>query len=172
MTGGGRALLAGLAPYRPHRTPRPPKDCLAPLIRAAPKVTDPEAWHANGAYLAGFELLADGYYWEAHEVWEPVWMRAAPNSRERMLLRALIQTANACLKTALERPAAAARLWREAEDLAAEVAASGPPLLMGIDAPRFAGRVAAAGAGMELPTSLFNGMPVKQYIASNEGAPK
>lgn len=172
MSGGGRALLAGREPYRPGRTPRPPKEYLAPLIPAAPKVTDPQAWDANGAYLAGFTLLEDGYFWEAHEVWRPVRTRAARNSRERMLLLALIRTAEACLKTALERHEAAARLWWEAESLAAEVAASGPPLLMGVDTARLAGRIAAAGAGLELPASLFTGMPVDEYIARSAESPE
>ena len=61
-------------------------------------------------WQAGLAFLRDGFFWEAHEVWEPLWMAAPPNGPERCLLRGLIQAANAGLKRAMGRPRAAARL--------------------------------------------------------------
>jgi hypothetical protein len=55
-------------------------------------------WQDNAAYLYGHRLLEAGFYWEAHEVWEAVWMNCRPNSTEKVLLQALIQQANARLK--------------------------------------------------------------------------
>jgi len=46
----------------------------------------------------GLRLFNHGFYWETHELLEPLWQRAAANSRERFLIRAGIQLANAALK--------------------------------------------------------------------------
>lgn len=58
----------------------------------------------------GLGLMADAYYWEAHEVWEAVWLAAPPNSRDKTLVQAVIQMANAALKAKMGRPSAVARL--------------------------------------------------------------
>ena len=73
-------------------------------------VTDDAGAAANAPWRHGLRLLDEGFFWEAHEVLEPVWLRAAPNSRERHLVQAVIQLANGGLKRALDRPRAAARL--------------------------------------------------------------
>ena len=38
-----------------------------------PDPPDPEQWHLCRPYLYGIDLFNDGYYWEAHEVWEGLW---------------------------------------------------------------------------------------------------
>jgi len=58
----------------------------------------------------GLALYRAGYFWEAHEAWEPLWLEAAPNSRERALLQGLILLANARLKLRMGRGPAAARI--------------------------------------------------------------
>lgn len=68
------------------------------------------------ALTFGLSLIHNHYFWEAHEVLEPVWMKASPNSAERQLLQALIQLANACLKSTMGQPQAAARLAQIADD--------------------------------------------------------
>ena len=73
-----------------------------------------EAWESDAAYRYGAALYVNGYFWEAHEVWEAVWMACPPNGAERRFLRGLIQLANAALKLRMERPRAAVRLLREA----------------------------------------------------------
>ncbi len=55
-------------------------------------------WQENLPYRYGWLLFLNQYFWEAHEVWEPVWLAAAVNSRERFLVQGLIQLANARLK--------------------------------------------------------------------------
>lgn len=98
-------------PHIPGRTPRPPgDDDVHRIASAAPDPTVPQAWRDNAAYMAGFRLYAAGCFWEAHEVWEPVWMKARPNSRERELVQGLIQLANAGLKIRMGQPNAARRL--------------------------------------------------------------
>jgi len=46
----------------------------------------------------GLRLYENGYFWEAHEILEAIWMVAPQNGRDRLALRALIQLANAALK--------------------------------------------------------------------------
>jgi hypothetical protein len=65
------------------------------------------------AFAYGVDLFNRGYFWEAHEVWEAVWLAALPNSARRQGMRALIQMANAGLKREMGRPAAFARLAGE-----------------------------------------------------------
>lgn len=62
----------------------------------------------------GLSLNDHGYFWEAQEVLEAVWAAAPQGGRERILLRACIQIANANLRLRVQRPHAAARLLREA----------------------------------------------------------
>jgi hypothetical protein len=96
---------------------------------AADTTTD-QNWRCNQAYIHGFALLRGGFYWEAHEVWEVVWLNSAPNGLERRQLRALIQIANANLKTVMGRHQAAGRLIDEAERDLDELA--GCDMLMGV----------------------------------------
>ena len=121
--------------YVPGLTPRPEDSPAFDASAAAPAVTDPEDWQGNATYLYGFTLYRAGFFWEAHEVWEPVWMHARANARERALMRGLIQLANACLKLRMERPRAAIRLAGEAAHYLAE-AGSAP--LMGLEPHRLA----------------------------------
>lgn len=127
--------------HRPGRTPRPVDGPVFAAARAAPAPTDAAAWPTNTAYLYGFALYRGGFYWEAHEVWEAVWAGCPPNARERFLLQALIQLANAGLKRDLGRPAAVARLLAHADRLLADVAPlpdAGQPQcsVMGVDVTR------------------------------------
>ena len=62
------------------------------------------------AFCTGLFYLQRGYFWEAHELFEPVWMALEEGSEERCLLQALIQLANAQLKLRMHRPKAASRL--------------------------------------------------------------
>ena len=62
----------------------------------------------------GLALNSAGYFWESHEILEAVWAAAPQAGRERILLRACIQIANANLKLRMQRPHAAARLLGEA----------------------------------------------------------
>src|SRR6202046_4269718 len=62
----------------------------------------------------GITLNDAGYFWESHEVLEAVWAAAPQGGRERPLLRACIQIANANLKLRMRKPHATARQWGEA----------------------------------------------------------
>ena len=61
-----------------------------------------------------FALIAAGYFWESQEVLEAVWAAAPQGGRERIVLRACIQIANANLRLRMNKPHAAARFFGEA----------------------------------------------------------
>src|SRR6478609_3703738 len=62
----------------------------------------------------GMMLNDRGYFWEAQEILEAVWAAAPQGGRERILLRACIQIANANLRLRMQKPRAAARFFGEA----------------------------------------------------------
>src|SRR5277367_2594416 len=62
----------------------------------------------------GLTLNDRGYFWEAQEILETVWAAAPQGGRERVLLRACIQIANANLRLRMQKPHAAARFLGEA----------------------------------------------------------
>ena len=138
------ALAAGEFPLpaRAHVPGSGSQPDMAPLERVkqtCPKRIDPDDWRETIAYRYGWSLFDAGFFWEAHEIWEPVWHACTPNSRERLFLRALIQLANARLKHKMGRQNASARLLDEAGRFLADVI--GPDLtsllpFMGVDLPR------------------------------------
>lgn len=116
--------------YVPGRTPRHAEGAF-------------EAFHASVgagplaetlAWRAGWHFIEQGFFWEAHEVLEPVWMVLPPNAPERRFVQAVIQVANAALKLEMGRPRAALRLCGIAEGLMAECA--GPSAILGLDRVR------------------------------------
>ncbi|MGG7567824.1 DUF309 domain-containing protein [Rhodovulum sp. DZ06] len=113
------------APHLPGRTPRPPEALFAALTEAVPE--GPGALLAP-AFAAGREAFARRYYWEAHELWEAVWMALPPASAEKLALRGLIGLANAGLKGRMDRGAAAARILARAEAELTEAASRGAAL--------------------------------------------
>lgn len=97
-----------------------PLECAKELT---PAVTQAAEWQDNVPYLYGHDLLRAGFCWEAHEVWEAVWLATPANGPERLLLQALIQNANARLKSGMQRKNAAARLLGQVEELRVDLVA-------------------------------------------------
>lgn len=105
--------------YLPGLTPRPAAGAYDALKAVRDPLRDSPAWHA------GLRFFEAGYYWEAHEVWEAVWMAAPANSAERGLVQGMIQLANAGLKRRMGRERAALRLDALAGAILAEAQARG-----------------------------------------------
>ena len=59
-------------------------------------------------------LNDNGYFWESQEILEALWAAAPQGGRERILLRACIQIANANLRLRMQKPHAASRFFGEA----------------------------------------------------------
>ncbi|RBI83860.1 DUF309 domain-containing protein [Rhodosalinus halophilus] len=117
--------------YVPGRSPRHPEglfDAVRDTAEGVPvdRLAETEAWRT------GLRWIDEGYFWEAHEVLEPVWMAAPPNAPERSMVRAAIQCANARLKRRMGRDRAAARLEGVVAGLLDEVALSGRSRVMGL----------------------------------------
>ena len=119
--------------YVPGRTPRHADGFLDHILDLADPVTTEKDAHRNDAWLFGLRLLEHGYYWEAHEVLERVWLNALPNSLERNFVQAMIHLANAALKIRMDREDAAVKLGKLALRCVEESALRQKPQFMGID---------------------------------------
>lgn len=96
--------------YVPGRTPRHPEGLFDPLRESVGSEVAPDRLMETPAWIAGLSFLEEGFFWEAHEVLEPIWMALSPEAEERELVQALIQLANACLKREMGRPQAVLRI--------------------------------------------------------------
>jgi tetratricopeptide (TPR) repeat protein len=108
--------------YLPGTTPEPDRAPLEHAKALVPKAYENGVDPRDPAFRYGLALHDAGLFWEAHEVWEAVWKAAPKNGCDRLLLRGLIQRANAHLKLRMGRPAAALRLLDEAAGELAEAA--------------------------------------------------
>jgi hypothetical protein len=75
----------------------------------------PEKWTGNGAYLYGVDLFNHGYWWEAHEAWENVWLTTKKSDLEGQFLQGLIQFSAALLKLYSGNKSGFDNLYQEAE---------------------------------------------------------
>jgi len=87
--------------YRPGHNPHPTRDPdghsygVTPVAFVQP---DPADWGACRQYLFGIDLFNHGYYWEAHEAWEGLWVACGRQGRSATFFRALINLAAAGFK--------------------------------------------------------------------------
>ena len=59
---------------------------------------DASEWKHCHPYLYGVDLFNHGYWWEAHEAWERVWLAAGQETPTGAFIQGLIQIAAAQLK--------------------------------------------------------------------------
>ena len=69
--------------HEPGRNERHPDGLFADLRASARPGMAAEALAECAAWRIGLAFYRAGFHWEAHEVLEPVWTAAPPNSRER-----------------------------------------------------------------------------------------
>lgn len=100
--------------YVPGETLEADHERLAPVKALVPARFEGFVPARHPALRYGLALNDAGFFWECHEILEAVWAAAPQGGRERILLRACIQTANANLKLKMQRAHAAARLYAEA----------------------------------------------------------
>lgn len=130
--------------YLPGRTPRHPEGAFDRLRDTVRPGMAPAALAASDAWRTGLRFLDEGFFWEAHELLEPVWMACPDPSAEREMAQCLIQLANAALKARMGRPRAVARILAlaEAHLARAEGLGQGAPVL-GQDPEEIRRRLAA-----------------------------
>lgn len=140
---GGSAPLPPFA-HVPGATPRHPDGSFASLrATVRPGMAEAEL-AASPAFRAGLAWLHRGYFWEAHEVLEPVWMALPPDHPARHLTQALIQLANARLKDRMARPRAAARLRALAAGHLAQARQARGGAILGLDPAEVGAWIAAS----------------------------
>lgn len=94
----------------PGETPRHPDGTFDALCQTVSPEQPCGAVFASPAWRAGLQFYETGYFWEAHELWEAVWMALPQGSQEKRFVQGMIQLANACLKLRMQRPGAVLRL--------------------------------------------------------------
>ncbi len=96
--------------YVPGQTARHPENWFDAIKASVTQDVPVAELDQTEAWQAGLEYLAEGYFWECHEVLEAVWLQAPEGSPERAMTQGIIQLANARLKVRMRRPRAALRL--------------------------------------------------------------
>lgn len=125
-----RAAFTPTHAYVPGQTPRHPEGCFDTIRDTAEPGMDAAALAATDAFQTGLAYLEQGYFWEAHEVLEPVWMILPEDGEPRIFVQALIQLANARLKFRMDRPKAALRLCAMVRELLEKTSGG---VIMGVD---------------------------------------
>lgn len=97
---------------------------------------DPSHWQSSRDYLYGLDLFNHGYYWEAHEVWEALWLACGRQGISADFLKALIKLAAAGVKLRegiSEGARSHAHRAYKLLDSIAQCLASAQPRYMGLD---------------------------------------
>ena len=118
--------------YVPGVSPRHDDDAFAALRHTAHSNMSVQELASSEAFRAGLHFFHMGYYWEAHEVLEPVWLATPAASAERHVVQAFIQLANARLKVEMGRRRAVVRLCDMVSAHLAEAGRTGRPQIMGV----------------------------------------
>jgi len=129
---GGLVELPSV-PHWPGQTPRPDDTVFAAVRLPETGGLSEDALAKHVGFSAGFEAFDNGYFWAAHEIWEPIWMMLPPASRGRHLLQGIIQLSNAALKRVMGRKGASDRILSIADTAVAEAFRATEEPVMGID---------------------------------------
>lgn len=110
--------------YVPGRFPHPITDPAGHSyghVAQQPPPVDQQNWHESSPFLFGCDLFNHGYYWEAHEAWEGVWMACGRHGTTATFLKGLIKLAAAGVKAREGRAAGVARHATRAAELLHQV---------------------------------------------------
>jgi len=110
-----------------------------------PEYLPPEKWKQNDHYLYGVDLYNHGYWWEAHEAWETLWLTTQKTDLEGQFLQGLIQFSAALLKLYSGSNRGFENLFREANKrlqfCIKELSEQNRKQLMGLDLEAWLGKV-------------------------------
>jgi hypothetical protein len=87
--------------YIPGRGTHPKKDphgFHTPELPSDMTKIDNDNWHISQRYLYALDLFNFGYWWEAHEVLEDLWIKAGKSTLTAKFIQGLIQISAAFLK--------------------------------------------------------------------------
>lgn len=74
-------------------------------------------WMQSSDYLFGIDLFNHGFYWEAHELWEQLWIGLGRSGRDADFIKGLIKLAAAGVKFREGRPIGVQRHASRAREL-------------------------------------------------------
>lgn len=95
--------------YLPGKHPHPVRDPSGHSYQNGPVSVAVEEALVSEVFRWGIDLFNHGYYWEAHEAWEPLWHAAKQSTQHRLFFKALILLAAAGVKIREGKRVAAAR---------------------------------------------------------------
>jgi hypothetical protein len=95
--------------YLPGKHPHPVRDPLGHSYQNDPGTVAVEEALGSDVFRWGIDLFNHGYYWEAHEAWEPLWHAAKQSTQHRLFFKGLILLAAAGVKIREGKRVAAAR---------------------------------------------------------------
>ncbi|WP_441230541.1 DUF309 domain-containing protein [Tardiphaga sp. 215_C5_N2_1] len=148
-------------PYRLGKQTKADHDTLALAKALVPMRYASFVPASDPALRYGLGLNDAGFFWEAHEILEAVWKVAPQRGRDRILLRACIQVANANLKLSLQRPRAAYRLLQDALSELDELAMRPPAGIAGSFSEHFPVAMLASALAHQLAIDEAERGPVK-----------
>ncbi len=90
---------------------------------AVPTLLDPDNPITSREFLFAIDLFNAGFYWEAHETWEGLWIGAGRKGTLANFLKGLIKLAAAGVKSREGQPIGVQRHARRAEELFRSVSA-------------------------------------------------
>ncbi|WP_245277861.1 DUF309 domain-containing protein [Mesorhizobium sp. L48C026A00] len=95
--------------YLPGKYPHPVRNPLGHSYRSDPATVAVGEALGSDVFRWGIDLFNHGYYWEAHEAWEPLWQAAKQSAQHRLFFKGLILLAAAGVKIREGKRVAAAR---------------------------------------------------------------
>lgn len=140
-----RLTAEPLPAYRfvPGRTPHPTGDPRGHSFGTAVVVSCAELaaaladWRKSPRFCRGVDLYNYGYWWEAHEAWEPLWRCCPLRAPPRRVLQGFIQVAAAHLQRRLGRAEGAGVLVARAARNVELACAAGASVHFGVDVLRW-----------------------------------
>jgi hypothetical protein len=92
-----------------------------------------DQWECSSDYKRGVDLFNAGYYWEAHEAWEPLWHAHNRRGPTAAVLQGLIKLAAAGVKVRQGQPHGVRAHAARAAILFARARSEAGPYLLGLD---------------------------------------
>ncbi|MEM7343829.1 MAG: DUF309 domain-containing protein [Chloroflexota bacterium] len=103
--------------YKPGQGIHPRKDPNGLHIPEVPDSETPfgvDSWQDSQRYLYAIDLFNFGYWWEAHEVLEDLWIETGKTTELAQFIQAIIQISAAFLKVSLDSRRGGYRLMTKA----------------------------------------------------------
>ena len=113
--------------YVPGKSPHPISDPAGHSFEKeepTPAPPDHDNWQSCENYFYGIDLFNHGYYWEAHEIWEGLWIACGRTGTTADFLKGLIKLAAAGVKVREANTAGIQRHAGRAAELFREVCAA------------------------------------------------